>query len=105
MSWWSNLNPTERALMVGGGFAAASAILVGVAVGGRLRKGVPIQVEIGPQTRNLVANQVSQVQGVVNQLSEKGVPVYVLLGAKDISERRDDEPQKRRRDDEPKKRR
>lgn len=97
MSWWSSLNPTERALMVGGGFAAASAILVGVAVGGRLRKGVPIQVEVGPQTRNLVANQVGQVQDVVNRLSQKGVPVYVLLGAKDISQRRnDDEPKKRR---------
>jgi hypothetical protein len=105
MSWWSNLNPTERALMVGGGFAAASAILVGVAVGGRLRKGVPIQVEIGPQTRNLVANQVGQVQDVVNRLSQKGVPVYVLVGAKDISDRRDSEPRKRRQDDEPKKRR
>ena len=96
MSWWSNLNPTERALMVGGGFAAASAILVGVAVGGRLRKGVPIQVEIGPQTRNLVANQVGQVQDVVNRLSQKGVPVYVLVGARDISDRRDSEPRKRR---------
>ena len=105
MSWWSNLNPTERALMVGGGFAAASAILVGVAVGGRLRKGVPIQVEIGPQTRNLVANQVGQVQDVVNRLYQKGVPVYVLVGAKDISDRRDSEPRKRRQDDEPKKRR
>lgn len=105
MSWWSNLNPTERALMVGGGFAAASAILVGVAVGGRLRKGVPIQVEIGPQTRNLVANQVGQVQDVVNRLSQKGVPVYVLVGARDISDRRDSEPRKRRQDDEPKKRR
>ena len=105
MSWWSNLNPTERALMVGGGFAAASAILVGVAVGGRLRKGVPIQVEIGPQTRNLGANQVGQVQDVVNRLSQKGVPVYVLGGAKDISDRRDSEPRKRRQDDEPKKRR
>jgi hypothetical protein len=96
MSWWSNLNPTERALMVGGGFAAASAILVGVAVGGRLRKGVPIQVEIGPQTRNLVANQVGQVQDVVNRLSEKGIPVYVLVGKKDLSERRGNEPKKRR---------
>jgi hypothetical protein len=96
MSWWSNLNPTERALMVGGGFAAASAILVGVAVGGRLRKGVPIQVEIGPQTRNLVANQVGQVQDVVNRLSQKGVPVYLLFGARDISRRRNDEPKKRR---------
>jgi hypothetical protein len=96
MSWWSNLNPTERALMVGGGFAAASAILVGVAVGGRLRKGVPIQVEVGPQTRNLVANQVGQVQDVVNRLSQKGVPVYVLIGARDISQRRNDEPKKRR---------
>ena len=105
MSWWSNLNPTERALMVGGGFAAASAILVGVAVGGRLRKGVPIQVEIGPQTRNLVANQVGQVQDVVNRLSQKGVPVYVLVGARDISDRRDSEPRKRRQDDEPTKRR
>jgi hypothetical protein len=93
MSWWSELNQTERALMVGGGFAAASAILVGVAVGGRLRKGVPIQVEVGPQTRNLVATQVGQVQDVVNRLSSKGVPVYVLVGAKDITERRD-EPKK-----------
>ncbi len=93
MSWWSELNQTERALMVGGGFAAASAILVGVAVGGRLRKGVPIQIEVGPQTRNLVATQVGQVQDVVNRLSSEGVPVYVLVGAKDISERRD-EPKK-----------
>ena len=82
--------------MVGGGFAAASAILVGVAVGSRLRKGVPIQVEVGPQTRNLVANQVGQVQNVVNRLSQKGVPVYVLIGARDISQRRNDEPKKRR---------
>lgn len=96
MSWWSELNQTERALMVGGGFAAASAILVGVAVGSRLRQGLPIQVEVGPQTRNLVANQLGQVQDVVNKLSSKGVPVYVLVGAKDIAARRDNEPKKRR---------
>lgn len=96
MSWWSDLNQTERALLVGGGFAAASAILVGVAVGGRLRKGVPIQVEIGPQTRNLVASQVGQVQDVVNRLSTKGIPLYVLLGAKDISARRDESPKRPR---------
>jgi hypothetical protein len=95
MSWWSNLNQTERALLVGGGFAAASAILVGVAVGGRLRKGVPIQVEVGPQTRNLVANQVSQVQDVVNRLSTKGVPLYVLIGARDIAARRNESPKRR----------
>lgn len=96
MSWWSDLNQTERALLVGGGFAAASAILVGVAVGGRLRKGVPIQVEVGPQTRNLVASQVGQVQDVVNRLSTKGVPLYVLLGAKDIAVRRDESPKRPR---------
>lgn len=95
MSWWSDLNQTERALLVGGGFAAASAILVGVAVGGRLRKGVPIQVEIGPQTRNLVANQVTQVQDVVNRLSTKGVPLYVLIGARDIAARRNESPKRR----------
>jgi hypothetical protein len=95
MSWWSDLNQTERALLVGGGFAAASAILVGVAVGGRLRKGVPIQVEVGPQTRNLVANQVSQVQDVVNRLSTKGVPLYVLIGARDIAARRNESPKRR----------
>lgn len=88
MSWWSNLSDNERALVLGGGFAAASAVLIGAVVASRLKGGIPIRVEAGPATRGLITQQVGETNKTLRALSERGVPVYVLLGSKEIQARR-----------------
>jgi hypothetical protein len=88
MSWWSNLSETERALVLGGGFAVTSAVIMGIIAGRELRGGLPVTVEVGPKTRGVVSTGVRQTNQTLDRLSERGVPVYVLLGKRDISERR-----------------
>lgn len=89
--WWSQLSGTERALILGGGFTAVSALFMGAIVSRGIKNGIPIQLNIGPETRGLIARQVEQTNLTLDRLSKRGIPVYVLVGAKQLSERRKDE--------------
>jgi len=86
--WWNSLTNTERALILGGGFAISSAVVMGLVAARGLKDGLPIRIEAGPETRGLVAEGVRQTNLTLDRLSERGVPVYVLLGKRDITERR-----------------
>ena len=88
MKWWDSLSETERAIVLGGGFAVTSAVVMGVIAGRQLRDGLPITVEVGPATRGVVSTGVRQTNLTLDRLSERGVPLYLLLGKRDISERR-----------------
>ena len=86
--WWNSLSQTERALILGGGFAISSAVVMGLVAARGLQGGLPIKIEAGPQTRGLVAEGVQQTNTTLERLSERGVPIYLLLGKRDITERR-----------------
>jgi hypothetical protein len=87
MSWWSELSGTERALILGGGFTMVSAVFMGAALSRGLRGGVPIKIDLGPKTRGLLEEQVGQTNRTLDRLSERGIPVYVLVGAKTLQAR------------------
>lgn len=86
--FWSGLDNTERALLLGGGFTAVSAVFMGAVVARGLRSGLPVTVSVGPETRGLIADQVRQTNLTLDRLSSHGIPVYVLVGAKRIEDRR-----------------
>jgi hypothetical protein len=86
--WWSELDRTERALILGGGFTAVSAIFMGAVVARGLRSGIPVTVKVGSETRGLIADQVRHTNLTLDRLSSRGIPVYVLVGAKRLEERR-----------------
>jgi hypothetical protein len=88
-NWWNNLTNTERALILGGGFAISSAVVMGLVAARGLEDGLPIRIEAGPETRGLVAEGVRQTNLTLDRLSERGVPIYLLVGKKDIADRRD----------------
>jgi hypothetical protein len=52
-----------------------------------LRGGVPIKIDLGPKTRGLLEEQVGQTNRTLDRLSERGIPVYVLVGAKSLQAR------------------
>jgi len=64
---------------------------MGTIVSRGIKNGIPIQLNIGPETRGLIARQVEQTNLTLDRLSKRGIPVYVLVGAKQLSERRKDE--------------
>jgi hypothetical protein len=86
--WWKNLSNTERALILGGGFAISSAVVMGIIASRGLQAGLPITVEVGPETRGIVAQGVRQTNTTLDRISTRGVPVYLLFGKRDLSERR-----------------
>lgn len=76
---WQALSPTERAVLLGGGFALIGASVAAVVIGRQFSRGLDVRVSVDPETRNLVSSSVKSTGDAVSLLVEKGVPVRFSL--------------------------
>lgn len=76
---WQALSSTERAVLLGGGFALIGASVAAVVIGRQISRGLDVRVSVDPETRNLVSSSVKSTGDAVSLLVERGVPVRFSL--------------------------
>ena len=76
---WDRLSPTERAVLLGGGFALVGAAVAAVAIGRQISRGLDVRVTVDPATRNLVSSSMKSLESSTSMLVDKGVPVRFSL--------------------------
>ena len=78
--WWQSLSPGDQATLVGGLAVGVGLVGASVVAAGILRKGVDVNLELEPATRNLVSAGVSDLTSSVDRVVNRGVPIGVRLG-------------------------